>query len=47
MEYLQVGAWIIQYILQDGLKKADNISELPGQPEKAAFDQYAGPLCHG
>jgi len=28
--------------LQDGLKKADKISELPGQPEKAAFDQYAG-----
>lgn len=28
--------------IQDGLKKADKISELPGQPEKAAFDQYAG-----
>jgi len=27
--------------LRDGLKKADKI-ELPGQPEKAAFDQYAG-----
>lgn len=28
--------------LQDGLKKADKISELPGQPGKATFDQYAG-----
>lgn len=27
---------------QDGLKKADKVSELPGQPGKADFDQYAG-----
>ncbi|CAN6294876.1 unnamed protein product [Urochloa humidicola] len=27
---------------QDGLKKVDKISELPGQPGKAVFDQYAG-----
>ncbi|KAF8698625.1 hypothetical protein HU200_034870 [Digitaria exilis] len=27
---------------QDGLKKVDKITELPGQPGKAAFDQYAG-----
>jgi hypothetical protein len=28
--------------MQDGLKKVDKISELPGQPGKAVFDQYAG-----
>lgn len=27
---------------QDGLKKVDKIIELPGQPGKAVFDQYAG-----
>ncbi|GJN41069.1 hypothetical protein PR202_gn00394 [Eleusine coracana subsp. coracana] len=27
---------------QDGLKKEDKVSELPGQPGKAVFDQYAG-----
>ncbi|GJN31651.1 hypothetical protein PR202_gb20072 [Eleusine coracana subsp. coracana] len=27
---------------QDGLKKDDKVSELPGQPGKAVFDQYAG-----
>jgi hypothetical protein len=27
---------------QDGLKKVDKISELPGQPGNAVFDQYAG-----
>ncbi|KAL6878406.1 hypothetical protein ACP4OV_012576 [Aristida adscensionis] len=27
---------------QDGLKEADKISALPGQPGKAVFDQYAG-----
>jgi hypothetical protein len=27
---------------QDGLKEADKVSELPGQPGPAAFDQYAG-----
>ncbi|XP_051214560.1 serine carboxypeptidase 1 [Lolium perenne] len=27
---------------QDGLKEADKVSELPGQPGPAVFDQYAG-----
>lgn len=27
---------------QDGLKEADRVSELPGQPGRAVFDQYAG-----
>ncbi|KAL5217791.1 hypothetical protein ABZP36_018475 [Zizania latifolia] len=27
---------------QDGLKEADKVSELPGQPGRADFDQYAG-----
>ncbi|XP_006650145.1 serine carboxypeptidase 1-like [Oryza brachyantha] len=27
---------------QDGLKEADKVSELPGQPSRADFDQYAG-----
>ncbi|BAS84477.1 Os03g0386700, partial [Oryza sativa Japonica Group] len=27
---------------QDGLKEADKVSELPGQPGRAGFDQYAG-----
>uniref|UniRef100_A0ACD5YL68 Uncharacterized protein n=1 Tax=Avena sativa TaxID=4498 RepID=A0ACD5YL68_AVESA len=27
---------------QDGLKEADKVSELPGQPGLAVFDQYAG-----
>uniref|UniRef100_A0A0E0KEH1 Carboxypeptidase n=1 Tax=Oryza punctata TaxID=4537 RepID=A0A0E0KEH1_ORYPU len=27
---------------QDGFKEADKVSELPGQPGRAGFDQYAG-----
>lgn len=27
---------------QDGMKEADKVSELPGQPGRALFDQYAG-----
>lgn len=27
---------------QDGMKKADKVGELPEQPGKAVFDQYAG-----